>query len=176
MTMIDDDQLASLLTRAAEDFEVPATGPDEIVLAGPDRVGAGTDRTGGSVRPTRSKTTRPMRQRTEASATRVRRPGRGRVACAGPARRRRTTACSRWRPASSLVLAAVAIGAALGRSTPATTATSSLRPVRSAAPPRAGSPHHDVPAPDVQHGPRADSPLPRTSPRGPPSRRRGSRA
>ena len=27
MTMIDDDQLASLLTRAAEDFEVPTTGP-----------------------------------------------------------------------------------------------------------------------------------------------------
>ena len=31
MTMLDDDRLASLFARAAEAFEVPVTGPDDIV-------------------------------------------------------------------------------------------------------------------------------------------------
>ena len=44
MTMLDDDRLAELFGRAAEAFEVPATGTDEIVTRaarGPARGGAG---------------------------------------------------------------------------------------------------------------------------------------
>jgi hypothetical protein len=46
MTMLDDDRLAELFGRAAEAFEVPETGIDEILAraeAGPDRVGAEID-------------------------------------------------------------------------------------------------------------------------------------
>ena len=46
MTMLDDDRLAELFGRAAEAFEVPETGIDEILAraeAGPDRVGAESD-------------------------------------------------------------------------------------------------------------------------------------
>jgi hypothetical protein len=46
MTMLDDDRLAELFGRAAETFEVPAAGIDEIVARaehGPDRGDAGED-------------------------------------------------------------------------------------------------------------------------------------
>ena len=46
MTMLDDDRLAELFGRAAEAFEVPETGIDEILAraeAGPERVGAEID-------------------------------------------------------------------------------------------------------------------------------------
>ena len=98
MTMLDD-QLSSLLARAADEFEVPASGPDEIVRraralkserTGPEE-GAG-DALGDGLVATWH------RRRT---AARVRRPGGGRVACAGSARRRPATACCRWRRASS---------------------------------------------------------------------------
>jgi Domain of unknown function (DUF4349) len=38
MTMLDDDRLASLFARAAETFEVPVTGPDDIVARASGRV------------------------------------------------------------------------------------------------------------------------------------------
>ncbi len=42
MTMLDDDRLASLLARAGAAFEVPATGPDDIVARATGRIeGAG---------------------------------------------------------------------------------------------------------------------------------------
>ena len=165
MTMLDDDQLATLFTRAAADFELPASGPAEIVL----RARAGRGRRAGEDgqrRPTHTG------RDTRTVATRVRRPGGGRVACAGPARRRRATASWRWPPASSSLLAAAAIAGAISRSTSSPTATSSLRPVRARSPAPGGVlPGDDDRAARVQHEP-CRSARPGARPRHP-SRRPG---
>jgi hypothetical protein len=138
MTMIDDDQLASLLTRAAEDFAVPTTGPDQIVwrarTAGAGRGGAedpatdalDADESDAPAMEGLGDDGVPSRSR----EGRLRRAG----AAAGRHRALSVAACV------VLLLAAVALGAALGKSTPGTKATSSLRPIRSAAPHGAGSP------------------------------------
>jgi hypothetical protein len=58
MTMLDDDRLASLFARAGASFDVPATGPDDIVARATGRVatsdggdGDGDDLDGGVDRP-----------------------------------------------------------------------------------------------------------------------------
>jgi hypothetical protein len=43
MTMLDDDRLASLFARAGASFDVPATGPDDIVARAAGRVAAASD-------------------------------------------------------------------------------------------------------------------------------------
>jgi hypothetical protein len=137
MTMIDDDQLASLLSRAAEDFEVPSTGADQIVWrarsGGGGRTGTedpavdALDADGSDARATEGLGAEGVPSRSREG--RLRRAG----AAAAHHRALSVAACV------VLLLAAVAIGAALVRSTPATKTTSSLRPVRSA-PHGAGSP------------------------------------
>jgi hypothetical protein len=47
MTMLDDDRLASLFARAGAAFEVPATGPDDIVARAAGRVAMAPDGDGG---------------------------------------------------------------------------------------------------------------------------------
>ena len=43
MTMLDDDRLASLFARAGASFDVPATGPDDIVARAAGRVATAAD-------------------------------------------------------------------------------------------------------------------------------------
>ena len=154
MTMLDD-QLTSLLARAAEEFELPATGPSEIVLraraGGSERTAAedGTDDApvagegGGDAAETSGDAGAPSRWR----------EGRLRRAGAAAASHRVLTAAA----CVVVLLVAVGIGGAISRGTPGPTATSSLRPVRSAAPPRGVSPSTTTPPPgfSTEHAPSA---------------------
>jgi hypothetical protein len=155
MTMIDDDQLASLLTRAAEDFEVPTTGPDEIVWRA-RTIGAGRtapeDPTGLALEEGETGAEGTEADGDAGAPTRWRE---GRLRRAGAAARHHrvfaVAACI------VLLLVAVGIGAALGRSSPGPTATSSLRAVRDTTPPRTGSPSSTTVPPSfgVTHAPTA---------------------
>jgi hypothetical protein len=160
MTMIDDDHLASLLTRAGEDFEVPTSGADDILLrvqgAAAGRIGT-EDPASGALAADEAGPAATEDLGDEGVPSRPR-EGRLRRAGAAAARHRvlSVAACA------VLLLGAVALGAALGGRTPAPKATSSLRPVRSTAPHAAGSPtttslpptfstdHAPVAAPDNQ--------------------------
>ena len=100
MTMLDDDRLASLLARAAETFEVPVTGPHDIVARASGRGrrplrGRATAITRTSATPTPTPTpTRTIR-------TRCRSMGQRRtVACAAWPAWPAVTVCSRSPPAS----------------------------------------------------------------------------
>ena len=91
MTMLDDDRLASLFARAGASFDVPATGPDDIVARATGRVAtAGADGDGDatatSIAPTRVTATTGRRRRV--------------VACAAWPAWRAGTASSRSPPAS----------------------------------------------------------------------------
>jgi Domain of unknown function (DUF4349) len=141
MTMLDDDQLATLFARTAADFELPESGPAEIVARarrdGPQagEAGAGGDAVGDPGG--------------DADAPSRWREGRLRRAGAAAARHRvlAVAACL------VVVLAAAGIVGALGRGTSSPTATSSLRPLRASTPPRAGSSPvtTTVPRPGLNH-------------------------
>ncbi len=176
MTMIDDDQLASLLTRAAEEFEVPAAGPDEIVWRA-RTVGAGRTATENSAGRSRSKKAKPTprrrRRRWRGCAVPVAggSPAPGRRGGGAPPRARR------WRPASSPARGG-GDRRCSGRSTPGRDAdlepaSRSERRLRT----RAGSPATTTVPPTFRHGPRPDRRNPDERSRGhAPSRRPGSPA
>jgi hypothetical protein len=133
MTMLDDNQLATLFARAATDFEVPESGPADILARarsdGPD-ADAGTSGDAGA----------PSRWR----------EGRLRRAGAAATRHRVLTVAA----CLVVVLAAAGLVGALGRRPSPSTTTSSLRPLRTAVPPRAGSSPvtTTVPSFDANHG------------------------
>ena len=72
MTMLDDDRLASLFARAGASFDVPATGPDDIVARAAGRVATAADGDGKwtatSIAPTRVTATTRGRRRSVATA------------------------------------------------------------------------------------------------------------
>ncbi len=120
MTMLDDDRLSALLGRAAEAFEVPATGPDEILrrARSGDAIGGG-EADGAQV--TESADEEPVALRS---------PGRGRRLAATANRHRILSA------AACLVVALLVAGTigAVVRAPSAPTVTAGLK-----APPVAGS-------------------------------------
>jgi hypothetical protein len=128
MTMLDDE-LSTLFSRAAADFEVPASGPEAILLrARTDGAGAGPQTDGGG--------TGDPEAGGDAGAPSRWREGRLRRAGAAAARHRVLTVA-----ACLIVLLAVAgLAGAIDRTTSGTTATSSLRPISAASPPRGPAP------------------------------------
>jgi Domain of unknown function (DUF4349) len=127
MTMLDDDQLATLFARAAADFELPESGPAEILVrARRDGAQAGEAGPGDDVGSDAGD---------DAGAPSRWREGRLRRAGATAARHRVLTVAA----CLVVLLSAAGIVGALDRGTSSPTATSSLRPVRASTPPRAGS-------------------------------------
>jgi hypothetical protein len=126
MTMLDDDQLATLLADTAADFALPESGPADIVARalregteaeGNQADGAGPETAGDAAAPSRW------------------REGRLRRAGATAARHRVLTVAA----CLVVLLAAAGIVGAVNRNPSSPTTTSSLRPVRVASPPRTGS-------------------------------------
>ncbi len=137
MTMLDDDQLASLFTRAGAAIALPDSGPADIVARAQAQ-----SRAGGPGQATGSDGARDAalaadvgagltQARTEADSDGAApsrwREGRLRRAGATAARHRVLTVAA----CVGVLLVAAGIGGALSRTTPNPTATSSLRPLRS---------------------------------------------
>ncbi len=123
MTMLDDDQLSTLLARTAADFALPASGPADIVARarrdgpGSEEDPAGAEAAGDAGAPSRW------------------REGRLRRAGATAARHRVLTVAA----CVVVLLAAAGIVGAISRSPSGPTTTSSLRTTGVASPPRSGS-------------------------------------
>jgi hypothetical protein len=130
MTMLDDDQLVTLLAHTAADFALPDSGPADIVArarrdpveaeAGAARAEAGAARAEAGA---------------DAGAPSRWREGRLRRAGAAAAHHRVLTVAA----CLVVLLAAAGLVGAIGRGTSGPTATSSLHAVRTSTPPGAGS-------------------------------------
>jgi hypothetical protein len=136
MTMLDDDELATLFAHAAADFEVPASGPAAILLRAQTAGTRGPEADGVADGSREASGVGETEAGGDAGAPSRWREGRLRRAGAAAAHHRVLTVAA----CLVVLLTLAGLAGAINRTTSGTTATSSLRPIRPAVPPRTLAP------------------------------------